>query len=89
MGTLTARLMQEVPDLILITCSRSETLESVTNTVQTIRKVASGGPVIAVGGAMNTDREIVLQMTGADIVTNLAGEAVALCAERARPCGRK
>lgn len=89
MGTLTARLMQEVPDLILITCARRETLESVANTVQTIRKAVSDGPIIAVGGAHKMKREVILEMTGVDIVTNVAGEAVAQCAKRTKPHGPK
>jgi hypothetical protein len=88
MGTLRARLMQDIPDLVLITCARRETLESVANTVQTVRDTVASGPVLAVGGAMKMKKEDVLEFTGADIVTNSAEEVVAICAKRAKPSGR-
>jgi methylmalonyl-CoA mutase cobalamin-binding subunit len=87
MGSLTARLMKGVPDVVLITCARRETLESVANTVQTIRKAVSAAPLIAVGGAMKMKPQDVLDVTGADIVTNVAEEAVTLCVGRIRPQG--
>jgi methanogenic corrinoid protein MtbC1 len=88
LGTLKARLMQEIPDLVLITCARSETLESVANTVQTIRNAVSNGPLLALGGALKMKQEDVIERTGVDLVTNVAEEAVAVCARRARPPGR-
>ena len=84
MGTLTARLMQEVPDVVLITCARRETLECVANTVQTIRNAASNVPLLVIGGAVEMDRKDVIALTGADIVTNSAEEAMAACVKRAR-----
>lgn len=87
MGALTARLMHCAPDVILITCPRRETLESVTNTVQTIRNAVSESPVLALGGAIGLEKEDVIEMTGVDIVTNVAAEAVALCARRTKPQG--
>ncbi|MEM9576989.1 MAG: hypothetical protein AAF999_08235 [Pseudomonadota bacterium] len=89
MGTLTARLMHCVPDIILITCARRETLETVTNTVQIIRNAVSECPVLALGGAIEMKKEDVIKMTGVDIVTNVAEEAVALCATRAKPQGAR
>lgn len=84
MNLLTARLMREEPDLILITCARRETLESVTDTVQTIRAVVSDGPVLAVGGTIKMNPDAVLERTGADIVTNVAAEAVSFYTDRAK-----
>ncbi|MFK7765039.1 MAG: B12-binding domain-containing protein [Roseobacter sp.] len=85
MGTLTARLMHGVPDLILMSCARRETLRSITNTVQVIRNAVSEPPVLAVGGALKLNSEAVLEKTGVDIVTSNAGEAVAFCGRRRRP----
>ncbi len=82
MGSLKARLFAETPDLILVTCARRETLESARNTVQTIRKAVPVPPVLAVGGALKVEKEVVIEFTGADIVTNLAEEAVAFCMKR-------
>ncbi len=80
-GTFNARLLVEVPDVILITCARWETLESVTQTVQLVRKALPDGPVIALGGAIEAPAKEVKEKTGVDIVTNVAAEAVALCNE--------
>jgi hypothetical protein len=77
-----------VPDLVLISCARSETLESAARTVQSVRKAVPEGPVIAVGGALRTDKNEVKNRTGADIVTNIAAEAVAYCSRHARSLKR-
>lgn len=81
-GTLSARLMADMPDLILVTCARRETLESVTNTVQTIRNLTAHPPFVAVGGALQVPTEDVIELTGADLVTNSAEAAVNRCAKR-------
>lgn len=84
MGALSARLMQDSPDLVLITCSRREALETVANTVQIVKKAVSEAPVLAVGGALKLKKEEVLERTGADIVTSVAEEAMSFCAKRIR-----
>ena len=86
-GTLSARLMQDAPDMILITCARRETLECVTDTVQTIRNTVSDGPVLALGGAIKMKKEDVVERTGVDIVTSVAEEAVAFCVKRKKQRG--
>lgn len=83
-GLLSARLREDAPDLILITCGRRETLESVAQTVQIIRKTLPGGPVIAVGGAVSLDKSEVKELTGVDIVTNVAAEAVTFAGKHIR-----
>ncbi len=85
MGTLTARLMHGVPDLILMSCARYEVLETIANTVQVIRNAVSDPPVLAVGGALEMNKEDVAEQTGVDIVTSSAEEAVAFCGRRRRP----
>jgi methanogenic corrinoid protein MtbC1 len=82
MGSLSARLMQDAPDMILITCSRRETLESVANTVHTIRQAVPRSTLLAVGGAIKMKNDDVMEMTGTDIVTSDAEEALAFCARR-------
>ncbi|WP_300038332.1 cobalamin-dependent protein [uncultured Roseobacter sp.] len=81
-GSLTFRLMQDAPDLILITCARSETLESARRTVQTIRSAAGNGTVVALGGAIEGDEEELKDLTGVDIVTRRVAEAVSFCMAR-------
>lgn len=85
MGTLTARMMNGVPDMILMSCSRREILETIASTVQVIRKAVSDPPVLAVGGAFKVNKEYVAEKTGADIVTSNAEEAVAFCGRRRHP----
>lgn len=81
-GLLTTRLIAEKRDLVLITCARRETLKSVRNTVQVIRNTVAVPPMLVVGGAIKMTQEEVIEQTDADIVTNIAEEAVALCVKR-------
>ena len=83
-GALTSRVLEDAPDLVLITCARRETLETATKTVQTIRKAALRAPVIALGGAVQADEDEIKEQTGVDIVTNVAVEAVAFCTRQIR-----
>ena len=78
-GSLNARLLVERPDLVLITCARSETLETVTQTVQLVRKALADDLIIALGGAIEASEKVVKAQTGVDIVTNVAAEVVHLC----------
>ena len=80
-GTFSARLPVEAPDLVLITCARLETLESVAHTVQLIRKALPDGPIIALGGAVEGPAKELKEKTGVDLVTNVAAEAVGFCSE--------
>lgn len=84
LGSLSARIKKDRPDLVLITCSSSQKLETVTQTVLSVRNASADGPVIALGGALSVDAETAIETTGVDIVTNIARDAVAFCAKRAR-----
>ena len=79
---LSSRLAEYIPDMILISCARLETLEIAADTVQTIRQVVSDAPLIALGGALEMRAETVIEKTGVDIVANTAEEAVAVCSRR-------
>ena len=81
---LGARLIVESPDLVLITCSRAETLASVCETVHIVRATLPAGPVIALGGAMEAEKTTIMEKTGVDIVTSVAREAVEFCAKRGK-----
>lgn len=81
-GSLSKRLVADMPDMILMTSARRETLESVSNTVQTVRNLTPQPPLVVVGGAMQVPTEDVTELTGADLVTNVAEEAVAFCVKR-------
>lgn len=78
-GVLNGRLLVETPDLVLITCARRETLETVSQTVQIVRKALKNEPVVALGGAFEASAQAVKEQTGVDIVTNSTAEVVHLC----------
>ncbi|WP_298921888.1 cobalamin-dependent protein [uncultured Roseobacter sp.] len=80
MGYLNARLKDEHPQLILISCARRETLETVCETVQTIRATLSDSPVIALGGGVLDEAENLKDRTGVDIVTRSVKDALAFYA---------
>ena len=80
-GTLAARVMHDAPQLILITCSRTENLEIVSTTVQTIRNAAQEGCIVALGGVIVSGNTELKELTGVDIVTSRAADAVAFCAQ--------
>ncbi len=79
-GSLAARVMLESPDLALVTCSRTENLDTVRRTVQTIRSAAPESCVIALGGLVTVCDKDLKADTGVDIVTSKAAEAVSFCA---------
>ncbi|MFK7743729.1 MAG: B12-binding domain-containing protein [Roseobacter sp.] len=81
-GSLSARLMQATPDLILISCSRRETLDSVVQTMQVIRQSSAHYRTVALGGAIGLSQDDIIERTGVDIVTCVADEAIAFCRAR-------
>ncbi|WP_299632511.1 B12-binding domain-containing protein [uncultured Roseobacter sp.] len=87
LDALSARVIEEQPDMVLISCSRRETLETIKETVQVIRQVPMG-PMIALGGAVMLDADDLKERTGVDIVTGTAKDAVAFCSKRAHALSR-
>lgn len=83
-GSLQSRILQDAPDLVMISCGRREQLETVAGTVQSINDVLNDGPVIAVGGAFLMEADAVTNIKGVDIVTGVVTEAVAFCTRRSR-----
>ncbi|WP_299680894.1 hypothetical protein [uncultured Roseobacter sp.] len=81
MGCLQARLLEESPNLVMISCARVETLETAAETVHTIRTSSIVQPVIALGGGVLDDAEDLKDQTGVDIVTSIAKDAVAFCSK--------
>lgn len=65
------------PGIVLISCSRNESLEAIQQIVQLIRAVDSGNPFIALGGAVLFDTENLVERTGVDMVTASAKDAAA------------
>ena len=84
LGSLKTRIIQDAPDLVMITCARAELLESVAGTVQCINGARTDGPVVAVGGAFESETGAIKELKGVDIVTSIVAEAVAYCTTRSR-----
>ena len=84
LGSLRNRVFQEQPDLVMISCSRLELLESVAGTVQSVNDASKNNPVIALGGAFQMDTEPVKDLLGVDIVTSVVSEAVTFCTRRSQ-----
>lgn len=78
-GSLQTRISQENPDLVLVTCSRAELLETAARTVQIVKEASANDLVVALGGAFQTDYEAVKDIKGVDIVTSAVSEAIAYC----------
>lgn len=89
LGSLSARVLKELPDLVMISCARRETLETVMETVQVIRTATNTGPVIALGGAVLDEADDLKKVTGVDIVTKTAKDAVTFCTKSGRMPNRK
>lgn len=89
LGCLRARIREERPDLVMVSCARVETLESVDETVQVIRTASAKSPVIALGGAVLNDAEDLKERAGVDIVTNIVKDAVAFCSKYGRAPTRR
>ena len=82
------RASYDEPDMVLISCARLATLESVAATVKKIGSNASTRPVIALGGAMRGDAERIKEETGVDLVTNIAKDVVSFCVKRRKALSR-
>lgn len=86
---LRGRVKFDAPDLVLITCSREGTLESVARTVAVLRSEPNDGLIIALGGAVTGSEKNLKEVTDVDIVTSSAAAAVAFCTKGAKALARK
>lgn len=76
---LAARIRSNHFDLVLLSCSSDLALGNIAKTVASIRKAVPDGPIIALGGAFQADAARAKKLTGVDIVTNAAKDALAFC----------
>lgn len=86
---LEQRVSTERPHIVLISCSRSEALEAITQIVQTIRSATNCDPMFVLGGAVMIDTEDLIDRTGVDLVSADAKDAIALCSERLKSSVRQ
>lgn len=85
---LNLRISETQPGVVMISCSRNESLEMIREMVQSIRSAVSDAPMIALGGAVMLDTDDLQEQTGVDIVTGNAKDAAAACLKRARTVAR-
>ncbi|MEL6807190.1 MAG: cobalamin B12-binding domain-containing protein [Pseudomonadota bacterium] len=84
---ITARVMMDQPDMVLMSCARIDALALVTKTVKQIKAAADPAPVLAIGGPLRGNLEEIRKQTGVDLVTSIAAEVVGFCAKRKRALG--
>lgn len=79
---LVTRVLGHVPDMILFTASSQATLESVQRLVQDIAQVTPEPPLFVLGGVLVQPDETAKDISGFDLVSCHARDAVALAVER-------
>lgn len=84
---VTDRVVHDQPDMVLVSCARVDTLESITQTIRKIKTVADPVPVLALGGAMRGDIDGIRKKTGVDLVTKSAKDVVGFCVKRRKALG--
>ena len=84
---VTARVVMDKPDMVLISCARIDALALVTKTVKQIKAATDSAPVLAIGGPLRGNLDEIRKQAGVDLVTNVATEVVGFCAKRRRALG--
>lgn len=84
-----ARVVNDQPDMVLLSCARAGALESIIKTVKKIKSSVGQPPVLALGGPLRGNVDGIRDQTGVDLVTNTAMDVVGFCARRKKALGRK
>jgi hypothetical protein len=74
---LVARVYSEIPDMVLFSASGRATLESIAQTVIEFSKILPQQPLLAVGGSIDLEAERAKDITGVDLVSTSARQALA------------
>lgn len=82
---LVSRVLCDPPDGIMFTASCRATLETVSQIVLDISKVLAAPPVFALGGGLGENASVAKEITGVDVVTSLARDAMTLVSARKAP----
>lgn len=77
--TIVSRLLHVPHDAVLFTCARTAGLETITQTVFSVRNLVRPAPLLFLGGAIVGDKNTVKEKTGVDEVTNTTTDVVSLC----------
>lgn len=82
-----ARVVCDVPDMVLFSCARVPALETAKRTVKKIKSSVDPVPVLAMGGALRGKAEAIKEQTGVDLVTNTATDVLSFCTKRRKALG--
>lgn len=81
---LVSRFLCDTPDMVLFSASRRATLESIARIVLDFSHVSADLPPLVVGGCLTETDDVAKDISGADLVTRNARDAVTLAAARRR-----
>ena len=81
---VTARVVMDKPDMVLISCARIDALALVTKTVKQIKAATDSAPVLAIGGPLRGNLDEIRRQAGVNLETNVATEEDGLCAKHRR-----
>ncbi len=79
---LVSRVLCDPPDGIMFTASCRATLETVSRIVLDISKVLATPPLFAIGGGLGETASVAKEITGVDVVTSAARDAMTLVSAR-------
>lgn len=87
---LVSRVQCDTPDMVLFSASCRATLDYIGGTVAKFQEFSAKVPPIVVGGCLRENGTLARDISGADMITRNARDAVTLAANRRRtPPGRK
>ncbi|MEO0379172.1 MAG: cobalamin-dependent protein [Pseudomonadota bacterium] len=86
---ITARVMMDKPDMVLMSIARVDALALVTKTVKQIKETTDSAPVLAIGGPLRGNLDEIRKQTGVDLVTSVATEVVGFCTKRQKALGNR
>lgn len=85
---ITNRVVFDQPDMVLMSCARGSALDSISKSVNKIKKAADPMPILALGGPIRGDMDGIRDKTGVDLVTNTAKDVVSFCMKRRKALSR-
>ena len=81
---IVSRILFDRPNAVLFTCARSAGLETIAQTVFSVRNAIDNAPLLVLGGALPDDDASIVDTTNVDLVTNVAKDVVTLCLKQSR-----
>lgn len=86
---IVARVVQNKPDMVLLSCARLAGLKPIIAIVKKIRASVDHAPVLALGGPLRGNAAGIKEQAGVDLVTSIPADVVKFCAKRKEALGPK